>query len=156
MRVPILRDSLSAGLRARARSEGYGWLFSSSGLALTDASSLGELRFGCCASGTKKNAVCAFTRVLAKTDPLSAGLRARVRWEGHQKLFSASRFAVTTRAPAILMRDGAAFHLTKLMVEWPDRGGILVAGAKPTITFTAKIKSPRHLKARQFVSARHF
>ena len=130
-RVRMLSNTLSAGLRARARSEGYGWLFLSSGLALTDASSLGELRFGCCTSGTKKNAVCAFTRVLAKTDPLSAGLRARVRWEGHGQLFLASGFAVTTRAPAnIDARDGAAFHLTTLMVEWPESGRNFGGGSK--------------------------
>ena len=143
MRVPILRDSLSAGLRARAHSEGYGWLFLLSGLALTDASSLGELRFGCCASGTKKNAVCAFTRVLAKTDPLSAGLRARVRWEGHRQLFSASGFAVTTRAPAnIDARDCAAFHLTTLMVEWPESGRNFGGGSKTNDNFYRQNKKP--------------
>ena len=114
-RVP---DALSAGLRARARSEGYGWLFLSSGFAVTDASSSVELRFGCCTSGTKTSAMCAFMRVLAKTEPLSADLRARVRWDGHGQLFLASRIADTTRAPAnIDARNGAAFHLTTLMVE---------------------------------------
>ena len=119
-RVP---DALSAGLRARARSEGYGRLFLSSGFAVTDGRSSVQLRFGCCASGTKRNAVCAFMRVLAKTEPLSAGLRARVRWDGHGQLFSASGIVDTTRAPAnIDARDGAAFHLNTLMVEWPELG----------------------------------
>ena len=127
-RVP---DALSAGLRARARSEGYGWLFLSSGFAVTDASSSVELHFGCCASGTKTNVVCTFMRVLAKTEPLSADLRAHVRWDGHGQLFSASGIADTTRARAnIDARDGAAFHLTTLMVEWPESGRNFGGGSK--------------------------
>ena len=69
--------------------------------------------------------------VLAKTEPLSAGLRARVRWDGHGQLFSASGIADTTRAPAnIDARDGAAFHLTTLMVEWPEWGRNFGGGSK--------------------------
>ena len=127
----MLSNALSAGLRACARLEGYLWLFLSSGFAVTDGSTSVELCFGRCASGTKKNAACAFTQVLAKTDPLSAGLRARVRWESHRQLFLASGFAVTTRAPAnIDGRDGAAFHLTTLMVEWPELGRKFGGGSK--------------------------
>ena len=127
----MLSNALSAGLRARARSEGYGWLFLASSFAVTDASTSVELRFGCCTSVTKKTMVCAFMQVLAKTEPLSADLRARVRWDGHGQLFSASGIADTTRAPAnIDARDGAAFHLTTLMVEWPESGRNFGGGSK--------------------------
>ena len=89
----------------------------SSGFAVTDASSSVELRFGCCASGTKTNVVCAFMQVLAKMELLRGGLRARVRWDGHGQQFSASGIADTTQAPAnIDARDGAAFQLTTLLV----------------------------------------
>ena len=40
---------------------------------------MGELRFWVLRESTKKHAVCAFTQVLVKTEPLSAGLPARAR-----------------------------------------------------------------------------
>ncbi len=113
------------------RSEGYGWLFLSRGFAVTDASSSVELRFGCCASGTKTNAVCTFMQVLAKTEPLSADLSACMCWDGHGQLFLASGIAYTTRAPVnIDAQDGAAFHLTTLMVEWPESERNFGGGSK--------------------------
>ena len=52
-------------------------------------------------------------------------------WDGHGQLFSASGIADTTRAPAnIDARDGAAFHLTTLMVEWPELGRNFGGGSK--------------------------
>ena len=85
----------------------------------------------CCASSTQKNARCAFAQVLAKTDPLSAGLRTNARSEGHGQLFSASGFAVTdASAENIDAQGGAAFQLTMLMVEWPESGSNFGGGSK--------------------------
>ena len=46
------------------------------------------------ARAAPKKSACAFTQVLAKTDPLSDGLGACVRSEGQGQLFSASGFVV--------------------------------------------------------------
>jgi len=78
---------------------------------------------------------------------MSAGLRANARSEGHGQLFLVSGFAVTdASAENIDAQGGAAFHLT-------THGGMAGIGEqfwwreqKPTITFCAKNKSPRHLK----------
>jgi len=78
-----------------------------------------------------KNVRCAFAQVLAKTDPLSAGLRANACSEGHGQQFSASGFAVTDSSAENIEAQGrAAFHLTTLMVEWPESGSIFGGGSK--------------------------
>ena len=82
----------------------------------------------------KKSAAC-FRQVLAKTDPLSAGLRANARSEGHGQLFSASGFAVTdASAENIDAQGGAAFHLTTIrrscMVECPEFESNFGGGSK--------------------------
>jgi len=93
-------------------------------------SSLGDSGLECCASSTQKIAPCAFAQVLAKTDPLSAGLRANARSEGHGQLFLASGFTVTdASAENIDAQEGAAFHLTTLMVEWPESGSNFGGGS---------------------------
>jgi len=57
-----------------------------------------------------KKAQCAFAQVLAKSDPLSAGLRANARSKGCRHLFLASGFAVTDASPEnIDAQGGAAF-----------------------------------------------
>ena len=107
------------------------------------ASSLGDSGLECCPSSTQKIAPCAFAQVLAKTDPLSAGLRTNARSEGHGQLFLASGFTVTdASAENIDAQGGAAFHLTTLMVEWPESGSNFGGGSKNNHNFLRQKQMP--------------
>ncbi len=58
-------------------------------------------------------------------------LRANTRSEGHGQQFSASGFAVTDSSAENIEAQGrAAFHLTTLMVEWPESGSNFGGGSK--------------------------
>ena len=76
-------------------------------------------------------------------DPLSAGLRANVHSKGHRQLFLVSRFAVTDASPEnIDAQGGAAFHLTTLMVEWPESGSNFGGGSKNNHNFLRQKQMP--------------
>jgi len=93
MKVP---DTHSSGLRARARWGGYGLLFLSSRIAEVMRVAW-EIPVLIVARAAPKKCAGDFAEVLAKMDPLSAGLRANARSEGYGRLFLSSGLAVSAR-----------------------------------------------------------